>query len=144
MAEVGPTPRRWAILWVRLDPVEGHEQAGQRPVLVVSFEPFHRLGLLTVLPITSARTTPRIPGDVAVPAGQGGLTLPSVIICSQLRTISVARVLSGRRGTPVGPAYLQSETIRQQVREAMAHHLGLDMRAPADGASGEGYFVENP
>jgi len=27
---------RWAVLWVRLDPVEGHEQAGRRPVLVVS------------------------------------------------------------------------------------------------------------
>ena len=50
---------RWAVVWVRLDPVEGHEQAGQRPVLMVSYEPFHSLGLLTVVPITAARTAPR-------------------------------------------------------------------------------------
>jgi mRNA-degrading endonuclease toxin of MazEF toxin-antitoxin module len=31
---------RWAVVIARLDPVEGHEQAGTRRALVVSYEPF--------------------------------------------------------------------------------------------------------
>src|SRR5271166_6387331 len=86
---------RWAVVWVRLDPVEGHEQAGRRPVVVVSYEPFHRLGLLTIVPITAARATPRLPGDVAVPAGEAGLSRPSVIICTGPQA-SASRAASSR------------------------------------------------
>ena len=130
---------RWAVLLVRLDPVEGHEQAGQRPVLVVSYEPFHNLGLLTVVPITSARSTPHLPGDVAIPAGEAGLTRSGVIICSQIRTISVQRAVT-RRAVGGALRYVASRTIRQQVREALAHHIGLDMRPAIDGADGTARF----
>jgi len=54
---------RWAVVIVDLDPVEGREQAGQRRALVVSYEPFHRSGLMTVCPITAARSQPRYPGE---------------------------------------------------------------------------------
>ena len=132
---------RWAVLLVRLDPVEGHEQAGQLPILVVSYEPFHQMGLLTVVPITSARAAPRLPGDVAIPAGEAGLTRSGVIICSQLRTISLLRVVA-ERGTANGLRYVISPVIRQQVREAIAHHMGLDVRAPIDGADGTAQYRE--
>ena len=118
---------------VRLDPVEGHEQAGQRPVLVVSYEPFHNVGLMTVVPITSARAQPRLPGDVAIQAGEAGLAKPGVIVCSQIRTLSVLRIVSSR--TSAGEIqYLTRPAARAQVREALGHHLGLDMRPMADGA----------
>jgi mRNA-degrading endonuclease toxin of MazEF toxin-antitoxin module len=126
---------RWAVLLVQLDPAEGHEQAGQRPVLVISYEPFHNLGLLTIVPITSARSTPRLPGDVAIPAGEAGLNRSGVIICSQIRTISVRRVVT-RRAVGGALRYVASRTIRRQVREALAHHVGLDIRAAIDGADG--------
>ncbi len=132
---------RWAVLLVQLDPVEGHEQAGQRPVVVVSYEPFHNLGLLTVLPITSARSTPRLPGDVAIPAGEAGLTRAGVIICSQIRAISVLRV-EPQRAAGGALRYVSSPTIRRQVREALAHHMGLDIRAAVDGAEGAARFHE--
>lgn len=132
---------RWAVIWLRLDPVEGHEQAGQRPVLVVSYEPFHHLGLMTVVPITSARTAPRLPGDVAIPAGHAGLTRPGVIICSQIRTVSVLRIMVDQVEVG-GLRYLVEPAIRADVRRALAHHLALDMRPLVDGAAGEARFRE--
>lgn len=121
-------PLRWAVAIVDLDPVEGHEQAGERRALVVSYEPFHRSGLATVCPITAARTDARYPGDVPIPAGEAGQTRPGVILTSQLRTISIQRFRSEPLGSVMDPA------IRRAVRSALAHHLGLDVPAIGDGA----------
>ncbi len=129
MAGLSIGPLRWGIVVVALDPVEGHEQAGTRRALVVSYEPFHRSGLMTVCPVTAARADARYPGDVPVPAGEAGQTKPGVIICSQVRTISTRRM----RGTPAG--YLTDPQLRRQVRVALAHHLGLDIPTVADRVS---------
>jgi mRNA interferase MazF len=119
---------RWSVVIVDLEPVVGHEQAGQRRALVVSYEPFHRSALATVCPITAARTEARYPGDVSIPAGEAGQTRDGVIVVSQLRTISLERV----RSAPVG--VLMGRSRRRAVRQALAHHLGLDIPSVADGA----------
>jgi mRNA interferase MazF len=126
MAGLGSGPLRWAVVIVDLDPVSGHEQAGRRRALVVSYEPFHRSGLLTVCPVTAARTEERYPGDVSLPAGVAGQTKPGVVICSQLRTISQRRV----RSAPIG--YVTDGALRRRIRAALAHHLGLDIPAAMD------------
>jgi mRNA-degrading endonuclease toxin of MazEF toxin-antitoxin module len=120
---------RWTVVIVDLDPTQGHEQAGERRALVVSYEPFHRSGLATVCPITAARADRRYPGDVPIPVGVAGQTRPGVILTSQVRTISLGRVRSRPVGTVVDPS------IRQAVRSALAHHLGLDVPAIVDGAA---------
>lgn len=49
-------PKRGDIVWTDLNPIRGHEQAGRRPVVVVSAEYFNkRTGLAFVVPITSKR-----------------------------------------------------------------------------------------
>jgi mRNA-degrading endonuclease toxin of MazEF toxin-antitoxin module len=121
-------PLRWGILVVDLEPTQGHEQAGERRALVVSYEPFHRSGLATICPITAARNTPRYPGDIAIPAGEAGQTRDGVIMTSQVRTISLRRVRSSPIGTVTDPR------LRRQVRLALAHHLGLDIPSVGDGA----------
>jgi mRNA interferase MazF len=121
-------PLRWSIIVVDLDPVEGHEQAGQRRALVVSYEPFHRSGLATVCPITAARSEARYPGDVPISAGEGGQTRDGVVVTSQVRTISLRRA----RGAPLGT--VTDPHIRRAVRASLAHHLGLDVPGIADGA----------
>jgi mRNA interferase MazF len=121
-------PLRWSVVIVDLDPVEGHEQAGRRRALVVSYEPFHRSGLATVCPITASRADARYPGDVPIPAGEAGQTHDGVILTSQVRTISLRRFGS----PPLG--LVQDRSIRRSVRGALAHHLGLDIPALADGA----------
>lgn len=128
MADLTGAPLRWSVVIVDLDPAEGHEQAGERRALVVSYEPFHRSGLATVCPITAARSEPRYPGDVVIPRGEAGQTKDGVILASQVRTISLRRV----RAPSVG--LVRDRSIRRSVRAALAHHLGLDIPALADGA----------
>lgn len=128
MADLTGAPLRWSVVIVDLDPAEGHEQAGERRALVVSYEPFHRSGLATVCPITAARSESRYPGDVAIPRDEAGQTKDGVILTSQVRTISLRRV----RAAPLG--MVRDRRIRRAVRAALAHHLGLDIPALADGA----------
>jgi mRNA-degrading endonuclease toxin of MazEF toxin-antitoxin module len=119
---------RWAVVRVGLDPARGHEQGGTRRALVVSYEPFHRSGLATVCPISAARDEVRYPGEVALPVGVAGQTRAGVILCQQLRTIALERVV----GAPEGR--ISDTGIRRAVRVALAHHLGLDIPAVGDGA----------
>ena len=128
MAGVNLGPLRWAVVLVGLDPVEGHEQAGERRALVVSYEPFHRSGLVTVCPITAARAEARYPGEVAIPSGEAGQTKPGLILCGQVRTVAQERI----HGRPLG--VVSTPEMRRRVRRALAHHLGLDIPAIGDGA----------
>ena len=120
---------RWAIVIVDLDPTVGHEQQGRR-ALVVSYEPFHRSGLVTVCPITTRQA--RYPGDVPIPRGHAGQTKDGLILAHQVRTIDLRRVTTfevlGSR------QYLTDRAVRRHVRAALAHHLGLDISGAADGA----------
>jgi mRNA interferase ChpB len=132
---VGLPQLRWAVVIVDLDPTEGHEQAGQRRALVVSYEAFHRSGLLTICPITAARERPRYPGEVAIPAGEGGQTKDGLILCAQVRTISVRRIRASGILPDGGIAYVADARIRSAVRAALRHHLGLDIPPLSDGAA---------
>lgn len=124
-------PLRWSIVIASLDPTVGHEQRRRRRVLVVSYEAFHRSGLATICPI-SARP-PRYPGEVALPRGHAGQTEDAVILCHQLRTVDLERVTSFEIGGE--PQRLSDPLIRGQVRAALAHQLGLDIRTPLDDAA---------
>jgi mRNA interferase MazF len=128
-------PLRWAVVIVDLEPVEGHEQGGRRRALVVSYEAFHRSGLATVCPITGARDEPRYPGEVAIRLGKAGQTRPGVILCGQVRTIALRRLVRDEAGVPVLLGRLSDPRLRGAVRSALAHHLGLDIPAVADGAA---------
>ena len=98
---------------------------------MVSYEPFHRSGMATICPI-SARP-PRYPGEVALPRGHAGQTEDAVILCHQLRTVDLSRVAAYEIGGQ--PQSLTDPLIRGQVRLALAHQLGLDVRTPLDGAA---------
>ncbi len=129
MAGVAP-PLRWAIVLADLDPVQGHEQAGSRRALVVSYEAFHRSGLATVCPITTR--APRYPGEVPIPAGHAGQTKDGVILAHHLRTIDLGRVQAYAIGGAV--QFVTEPGVRRAVRAALAHHLGLDIPGAGDGA----------
>lgn len=125
---------RWAVLVADLEPVVGHEQGGERRCLVVSYEPFHRSGQVTVCPITAARSVARYPGEVPIPIGEAGQTKSGVILCHQVRTISVRRAERTLRRAGGRVHYVLDPTIRLRIREALEQHLGLDVPASLDGA----------
>jgi mRNA interferase MazF len=88
------TPQRGEIWLADLNPVRGHEQAGRRPVLIVSVDLFNAgpAGLAVVVPITS--TLRRIPLHVVVRAPEGGLADDSALLCEAVRSISKDRLLT--------------------------------------------------
>ena len=66
-------PGRGEVWLTDLNPTRGHEQAGRRPVLVVSDDLFNRgpAGLVIVLPMTS--TLRGVPSHVPIDPPEGGL-----------------------------------------------------------------------
>jgi mRNA-degrading endonuclease toxin of MazEF toxin-antitoxin module len=82
--------KRGEIWLVGLDPVEGHEQRGRRPVLIVSPEAFNRVTRVpVVLPITSGGHFARTAGFAVSLAGTGTKTT-GVIRCDQPRALDLS------------------------------------------------------
>jgi mRNA interferase MazF len=97
---------RGQIHLVNLDPVQGREQKGTRPVLVVSADAINRQPLVvTVVAGTDATHIPRdYPTNIRVSARESGLPKDTVFLCFQLRALDPTRFRDLRTGliTPVG------------------------------------------
>lgn len=109
-------PLRAEIWMADLDPTRGHEQAGRRPVLVISADHFNGspAGLVVVLPITSKGKNIR--SHVPLEPGTTGLKTKSFVICEQPRTIAKDRI--GKRvGQVAKPAMLQVEHVLRILLE---------------------------
>jgi mRNA interferase MazF len=115
MERAVPTPKFGEIWDADLDPVKVHEQGGFRPVLIISSNEFNSVphGLCIAVPIT--RTERGVRSHIRVAAGDGGLATPSVILCEQVRSLSVTR-LRQRRG-------MVSEAIRDLAAGRVAGYL---------------------
>jgi mRNA interferase MazF len=82
---------RGDIRWAELKPVRGHEQAGRRPVLVLSHDVFNdRSGTVIALALTSQE--PRAGFPLTLESKAAGLTKRSWVKMSQIRTLSVGRI----------------------------------------------------
>ncbi|HLZ07287.1 MAG TPA: type II toxin-antitoxin system PemK/MazF family toxin, partial [Chloroflexota bacterium] len=76
----------WAVVVAYLDPSVGSEQAGRRPVLIVSNEDANQiLSNVTVLPLTSTQRK-LYPAEVTLPAGAAGQPRDSIVMAHQIRT----------------------------------------------------------
>jgi len=94
---------RGEIYWADLNPVRGREQAGLRPVLVLSNDLFNRRsGTLIAMAITSQPQRAGFP--LALALLEEKLARPSWVKISQIRTISVERL--GKRMASIDPAAL--------------------------------------
>lgn len=86
---------QWHIFLALLDPTQGAEQAGRRPVLVISRERINQLlPVVNVIPLTSRKSDTRTiyPNEVLLPAGSGGLRVASIALCYQIRTLDKGRL----------------------------------------------------
>jgi len=82
---------RGDIYWANLDPTQGNEQQGRRPVLILSHEVFNdRSGTVIAVAITSQPQRAGFPLTLEL----SGKTLPkqSWLKISQIRTLSVKRL----------------------------------------------------
>jgi len=95
---------RGEIYWADLDPVRGREQAGLRPVLILSNDLFNRRsGTVIAVAITSQSPVVGFPLTAELPPKC--LPRPSWVKISQIRTISVERI--GRRMGELSPEDLE-------------------------------------
>jgi mRNA interferase MazF len=106
---------RGEVRWAALDAVRGREQAGHRPVLVISHDVFNqRSGTVIALAVTSQE--PRVGFPLAVRLHDRSLPKPSWVKVGQVRTLSVERL--GRR---IGSAFPEE---LEQVVEGLAEIVG--------------------
>lgn len=82
---------RGEIRWADLSPVRGHEQAGLRPVLVLSHDVFNeRSGTVIAMALTSQPQRAGFPLTLELQAAK--LPKRSWVKISQIRTLSVGRI----------------------------------------------------
>jgi mRNA-degrading endonuclease toxin of MazEF toxin-antitoxin module len=100
---------RGDIFLVSLDPAQGQEQQGRRPVLVVSPGAFNRLTRVPiVLPITSGGAFARNAGFAVALLG-AGIKTTGVVRCDQPRAIDLAA--RGARRLESVPAPIMDEVL---------------------------------
>src|SRR5947209_4040393 len=105
--------KRGEIWLVGLDPAQGQEQKGRRPVLIVSPEAFNRVTKVpVVLPITSGGNFARTAG-FAVPLTDAGTKTTGIVRCDQPRALDL-KARSGKKLESV------PETIMEEVLARLA------------------------
>lgn len=110
------------IYWADLDPTQGHEQRGRRPVLVLSRNEINRLPLtLLVMVGTGAERVPEpFATDLLVTAEESGLPKATVFLGLQIRSLD-----PGRLGERLGRLPL---TRMPEVWQRVRYVMGDDRR----------------
>ena len=104
---------QFAIFWADLNPVVGREQAGHRPVLVISNDIENQMDNVTIVPITSRKPGRRIyPNEVAFTL----LGKEAILLCHQIRTISRRRL-----GKKIGT--LTEPSLRERILRTVCRRL---------------------
>jgi mRNA interferase MazF len=114
------TIARSQIYFVNLNPVQGREQAGERPVLVLSIDIINQSPLVVTVVIGTKGANIRrdFPTNVRVPPEESGLPLETVFLCFQMRSLDKGRF-------PNSPAGKISEAKMLEVEAAVRYCLGL-------------------
>lgn len=112
---------QWHVFLASLNPVKGSEQAGKRPVLVISRERINQLlPVVNVIPLTSRKSASRIiyPNEVLLPAGTAGLKVDSIALCYQIRTLDKSRLEQDL-------GQLADVRLRREILEAIRFQLEI-------------------
>jgi mRNA interferase MazF len=112
--------QRGEIYFANLNPVEGREQAGRRPVLVVSADAINRLPLVvTVVVGTKGTNISRdYPTNVRVSPEESGLAMETVFLCFQLRSLDPKRF-------PAEPVGKLAAATMERIENAVRYSLSL-------------------
>ena len=113
---------QWGVFQASFSPTVGREQAGVRPVLVLSAEPLaERYDVVMVAPVTSRKgeRTARL-GEVLLPAGCAGLARDSFALCYQIRALDRSRL-----GRSYGE--VQDPRLQAAILAMLADGFDIDM-----------------
>jgi mRNA interferase MazF len=111
-------PRRGEVYLVSFDPTLGAEIQKTCPALIVQNDIANRHSPITIVAaITSRFTEPLYPTEVLITPPEGGLTIPSVVLLNQMRSVDKRRLIR-RLGT------LRPETL-DHVTRALQISFGI-------------------
>lgn len=87
--------KRGEVYDARLEPIEGSEQGGTRPVIIVSRDAINAYSpVILAVPCTTYQTGKRVyPTQVLIQAPDGELTKDSIAMADQVRVLSKTRLL---------------------------------------------------
>ena len=111
---------RGEIYFVNLNPVKGREQAGQRPVLVLSTDAINRLPLVVTVVVGTKGTniTRDYPTNIRLKPAETGLDLETVFLGFQIRSLDPKRFPDRATGRVSG-------VILERVETVVRYCLGL-------------------
>lgn len=111
---------QWNIFWANLNPIKGSEQAGVRPVLVISEEAVNQaLPIVTIVCLTSYKQGRSIyPIEVLLEPKDSQLPSPSIVMAHQIRSIAKER-LKEQCGL------IQREEIKEKIKQAIKLYLDV-------------------
>ena len=112
--------RRGEIYFVNLNPVQGREQAGHRPVLVLSVDAINKLPLVVTVVVGTkgANISRDYPTNVRISSEDSGLPMETVFLCFQVRSLDPKRF-------PCKPAGRISGETLMRVEDTVRYCLGL-------------------
>ncbi|MEO1146616.1 MAG: type II toxin-antitoxin system PemK/MazF family toxin [Cyanobacteria bacterium J06638_22] len=88
------TVRRGDVWLANLNPTQGSEQAGTRPVIAFQENTLSRFTTTVVtIPLTSNLRRAALPTCVQISQGEGGLAQDSVALCHQIRVLDKTRLI---------------------------------------------------
>lgn len=105
-----PSPKRGDIVRVKLDPVVGSEQAGERPALVISPDFINQHSPVVLVAALTTQKTERVyPFEALLEPPEGGLKMRSKVMLMHIRSVDKRRLI-GRYGTISAAAMKEVET----------------------------------
>lgn len=112
--------QRSEIYFVNLNPTQGREQAGQRPVIVLSIDRINRLPLVVTVVVGTKGTnvSKDYPTNVRIAPEDSGLPFETVFLGFQIRSLDPNRFLDRPSGKLSDEKMIEIET-------AVRYCLGL-------------------
>ncbi len=112
--------KRGEVWLANLDPTQGSEQAGVRPVIIFQNDIVSQFSTTTIaIPLTTNQRRASLPICMLIKRGDGGLSQDSVALCFQIRVLDKTRLI--RR-----LSQLSAETIAQ-LEEVVLVTLGYEI-----------------
>ena len=88
------TIERGEIWLANLDPTQGSEQAGTRPIIIFQDSTLSKFTTTIItIPLTTNLRRSALPTCLIISKGQGGLNQDSVALCHQIRVLNKTRLI---------------------------------------------------
>ena len=87
-------PKRGELWLANLNPTQGSEQAGIRPVIIFQNNLVSKFSTTTIaIPLTTNQRRAALPICLPLNQGEAGLSRPSVALCFQMRVLDKTRLI---------------------------------------------------